>query len=233
MARPEHSLEKSPLGGLTVAARARSIMSAEPSSCRARPSRRAAEPPIRRADEPPSRRACRSAEPPSRRAADEEPEPPATSRTGAWRKLLRRPPSPPDATRGATVAPARRLRTRLHNPSRRALASPQPLAIFRRRAAARGAPLRLRRRRPADGQRRRLAYTDASGTGRWFRRARGAKFRLMHHLGEAQCDLDESASTTASFRRRRGRAHRSSCCLRAVPSALGDRHGAARADDVR
>ena len=58
-ARLEHSPEKSPPRGLTIAEGARSIMSAEP------PSRRAAEPPSRRAAEPPSRRA---AEPPSRRA---------------------------------------------------------------------------------------------------------------------------------------------------------------------
>ena len=65
----EHSPEKSPPEGLTIAARAQSIMSAEPPSRRAAepPSRRAAEPPSRRAAEPPSRRA---AEPPSRRAAE-------------------------------------------------------------------------------------------------------------------------------------------------------------------
>ena len=51
-ADPGHSPQESPLGGLTIAARARSIMSAEP------PSRRAAEPPSRRAAEPPSRRAA-------------------------------------------------------------------------------------------------------------------------------------------------------------------------------
>ena len=57
---PRRSSQEIPLKGLTSAARAQSIMSAEP------PSRRAAEPPSRRAAEPPSRRA---AEPPSRRAA--------------------------------------------------------------------------------------------------------------------------------------------------------------------
>ena len=70
-AGPGHSPQESPPRGLTIAARARSIMSAEPPSRRAAepPSRRAAEPPSRRAAEPPSRRA---AEPPSRRAAGDE-----------------------------------------------------------------------------------------------------------------------------------------------------------------
>ena len=70
-AGPGNSPQETPPRGLTIAARARSIMSAEPPSRRAAepPSRRAAEPPSRRAAEPPSRRA---AEPPSRRAAGDE-----------------------------------------------------------------------------------------------------------------------------------------------------------------